>query len=183
MEPILNKVEGSIVLKIFIVAMAVVLYFSMSIPNELWTLETREEYECHFRLLSLTDAQQAYKTIHFTFTDTLDNLLVYAQNEPSFRGKVDSIFQTMSDADTTDQNITSKLHRLNLATAITLDSMFTCPSSGLPYTMELSDAEDDGESYKILCPTESHKVTIYSFFEMKYNNHGEINQSKDVSWE
>ncbi|MCP4723769.1 MAG: hypothetical protein GY863_01970 [bacterium] len=172
-----QKITGSIFSKIFIVLLAVLLAFSLYIPKQIWDQEVMEEEECHWRLQALVEAQSEYYKIHEVYADSLEKIIAFAQENPEFKTKLDTLILAISEQDSSEQNKSSKLNRLYISVPVTMDSIFKCPSSGLMYSIEMQD-----QAYRIICPTEEYDVKVYTFFKRKYISHGDINQQRSMSW-
>ncbi len=172
-----QKITGSIFAKIFIVLLAVALAFSLYIPKQIWDQEVKEEEECHWRLQALVEAQSEYFRIHDVYADSLEKIIAYAQENPAFKLKVDTLILAISNSDSSEQNKSGNLNRLYIDVPVTMDSIFKCPSSGTMYIIEMQD-----QVYRIICPTEEYDVPVYTLFKRKYFSHGDINQQRTTSW-
>jgi len=173
------NVKGSIILKLLIVIAAAALVMSIFVPKNLWELEKAEEDECHFRMLRLADVQTQYAAMHnLNYADSLEKLIELVETNPEFRARCDSVIQEESDFDMDEKIQNNQPYRMYYDVPVTVDSVFRCPATGEFYLIQW----EDDNNYKIVCPTEEREMPVYYFFKKMFYNHGEVTQSKDVSW-
>jgi hypothetical protein len=170
--------KGSIIFKILIVILAAVLVFVIYFPSKMWKYQVREENECRFRMMALTEVQYRYFLKNKMYADSLEKLQKFLTDNPQEAALLDTIITEVSRLDTTEKNKLSIPVRLYLAVPITLDSIFRCPANGLPYII----SRPVPDKYEIICPLAPDTLQIYYVFQKRIQNHGSLNQNKEVSW-
>ncbi len=174
------KVTGSIILKVLIVLSALILVASIFLPDIIWSLETAEEDECQFRMTALVDVQTQWAGQHgLIYCDSLEKIIELVQTDSSFRARCDSVITLFHEMDMEERTKNNLPYRMYYDLPVTVDSIFRCPSSGEFYQIQY----ESEERYKIVCPTEDFKETLYMFFKKQIVNHGEIDQTQESSWQ
>ena len=160
---------GSILYKAIIAVLIVVLIISLYIPRQIWNQETMEEQECHDRLYALLLAETYYKQKTNTYSTSFDTLLAVLKTDP----------QTMAEMDTTYTNyLFSDQDSVGAIQNIPLDSAGVCPTTGLPYSIAISDSIP---ALILSCPNEEGEASVYGIFKKKIHNHGNI-KDDNLSW-
>ncbi|MFC1557268.1 hypothetical protein ACFL6I_04225 [candidate division KSB1 bacterium] len=175
------KVKGSIILKILVVIAAIILLLSIFIPNRIWTQEIAEEDECHFRMLALVEVQYQFREVNNSaIADSLEQLINLVHTDSTFKARCDSVLQILHETETAAAIKESRPFRLYQDIPVVVDSVFHCPSTGLPYNIVLG--EDEG-FYLIVCPQDEDEfVKQYRFFEKRITHHGSADQGRERSW-
>jgi len=173
------KATGSIILKLLVVIATAALIISILVPKKIWRVEKAEEDECHFRMLSLIDVQNEYaKLNNDAYADSLEKIIELVNSDTAFRALCDSMILILHEQIMAENVKNQKSPRLYYDVPITVDSLFTCPSTGEMFTIQWKS----DKAYTIFCPVEEHETTMYTIFKKKYINHGNINHQGTVSW-
>ena len=151
-----QKGSGSIILEILIVLCFILLILSLYIPKKLWDKEEFEMETCRNRISAIWRLELEYIRKNNVYTDTLKYAVDLIKEDTTFT-------QAMLDT------LLYQNHP---------DSLYTCPSTGLPYTIKL---RDDKLGIKIECPNEYQTIRYYLFFSKKIDTHGDISDG-EKSW-
>lgn len=144
--------RGSIILEILIVVFFAALLFSLYMPKKLWDQEDWERDMCRNRMSAILSIEQRYRNANEVYTDTLQYAIDFLKADTTFTNLTDSEKDTL-------------LYNNHP------DSLFNCPTLGLPYILKLNE---DKTGLDIECPNEPGEMTFYLFFSKKIENHGDI---------
>ena len=165
-----GKRRGSILYEILIVILIGLLLLSLYIPRSIWNEEAENAEKCHKRMLNIWSMETYYKSKTKSFTNSFDTLIQVLKSDPEMMAILDTSYtrSLFPDADT-----------LETIYSMPMDSMRTCPETGLEYQIAVSDSTPN---IKIMCSNEEFSETVYLIYKKKISNHGSISDGK-VSWE
>ena len=165
-----GKRKGSVVYKLIIIILLGGLFASLYIPKGIWKDEIKNEEECHSRILNLWTAETFYRQKTKSYTTSIDSLIEVLKSDEELMATLDTSYT---------YSLFPNLDTLETIYSMPLDSIRSCPETGLDYIIAISDSTP---LIKIACPNEGSAETVYFFYKKKINNHGSISDGK-VTWE
>jgi len=164
-----EKKSRSLIYEILIVILIGGLLGSIFIPKHIWDIESKKEEECHLRLLNLWTAETFFKQKTDSYTASVDTLIEVLKSDSAIMMVLDTLYtrSIFPDEDT-----------LETIYKMPIDSLRTCPLTGMEYNITLSDSIP---FVRINCPNVESTVPVYFVFKKKIINHGSITDGK-VSW-
>lgn len=164
-----EKKSRSLIYEILIVILIGGLLGSLLIPKRIWDIESKNEEECQSRLLNLWTLETFFKQKTDSYAASVDTLIEVL--------KSDSAIMTLLDTFYT-RSIFPNEDTLETIYKMPIDSVRTCPLTGMEYYIALSDSIP---FIRINCPNVESTVPVYFVFKKKIINHGSIIDGK-VSW-
>ncbi|MFC1562473.1 hypothetical protein ACFL4Z_00305 [candidate division KSB1 bacterium] len=165
-----GKRRGSIIYQILILLLLAVLLLTLYVPKNIWNKETKNEEECHSRLLNIWTAETFFRQKTKGYTSSIDTLIKVLKNDLEIMAILDTVYT---------QTLFPDLDSIETIYSMPLDSIVTCPETGLQYNITLSDSMP---LLTIECPNKESEEKVYYLYKKKIKNHGSISDGK-VSWE
>lgn len=164
-----EKKSRSLIYEILIVILIGGLLGSLLIPKHIWDIESKNEEECHSRLLNLWTAETFFRQKTDSYTASVDTLIEVLKSDSAIMAVLDTLYtRTIFPNEDTLETI----HKMPI------DSLRTCPLTGMEYYITLSDSLP---FIRINCPNMESTVPVYFVFKKKIINHGSIIDGK-VGW-
>ena len=165
-----GKRRGSIIYEILIAILIGGLLLSIFFPKYIWDIESKEEEKCRSRLFNLWTAETFFKQKTRSYASSVDTLIEVLKGDSEIMAILDTIYT---------QSLFPNEDTLDTVYNMPIDSLLTCPQTGLKYHIILSDSTP---LIRIKCPNMESMVPKYLVFKKKITSHGSINDGK-VSWE
>ena len=165
-----GKRSGSLIYEILIGILIIGVIISLFIPKKVWESEKEIGDKCHSNLLNIWTLETYYKQKTKSYTNSLELLISTIKNDPSIVATLDTIHS---------QTFYKKDEPLSVIYHMPLDSILTCPQTGLPYVIALSDSTP---VVTIKCPNEEGVEKIFGVYKKKIISHGTIKDG-EVSWD
>ena len=165
-----RKKGGSIIYKILIGILIVGLSLSLFLPRHIWNMESKMEEECHLGIVNVWTAETFYKQKTGSYTSSIDTLVSVLKSDENIIAILDTIYT---------HSLFPGKETLDVIHKMPVDSLGTCPETGLEYYIFLSDSIP---VIRIKCPNVEMMKPAYLVFKKKISNHGSISDGK-VSWE
>jgi len=90
------KSKGSILLKLLIVLLLAVLIFTIMYPNSVWKKAEKDTNTCRTNMDKILKAELVYLKYHNTYSDSLDGVLSFIENDTTGEVKLDYLYSDTS---------------------------------------------------------------------------------------
>ena len=144
---------------------------SLFIPKQIWKSEAEFEEKCQSNLLNIWMLETFYKQKTDSYTSSIDILVSVLRSDSEIMALIDTSYSMQYYAE--DETLTVLYN-------MPMDSILTCPHTGLSYVITLADSGTPVITIK--CPNEETSKRKFIVFEEKIISHGSIKDG-EVSWD